>query len=183
MIRLLKRFLADRRGISAVEFALIAPVLIVFYFGTVELDSALAVNRKVTAAASAVADLVAQDNSLDNTEIAAIFTATEAIMAPYDPDDTIQVRVSSVRLNNQSQPVVVWSDAHNMTPRAVDSPVAVPPNVLVAGTTVVVAEVVFPYEAPLSDIMGGAIQMDETFYLRPRRGASVCRVNGASTVC
>ena len=34
---LLTRLRGDRRGVSAVEFALIAPVIIVFYFGLAEL--------------------------------------------------------------------------------------------------------------------------------------------------
>src|SRR5690606_8920497 len=115
-------------------------------FGTVELDSALSANRKVTAAASAVADLATQDNSLDNNEIAAIFLAAEAIIAPFDPDDTLQVRVTSIRLNNQNQPVVIWSDAHNVAPLGAGSTVTVPPNLLGAGNTIIMAEVTFPYE-------------------------------------
>jgi Flp pilus assembly protein TadG len=37
----LNRWRRDRRGVSAVEFAFIAPVLILFYFGVAELCSAL----------------------------------------------------------------------------------------------------------------------------------------------
>ncbi|MAC38359.1 MAG: pilus assembly protein TadE, partial [Oceanicaulis sp.] len=56
----LHRFWRDCRGLSAVEFALIAPVMILLYLGAVDLSLVLSIDRKVTSAASALADLVAQ---------------------------------------------------------------------------------------------------------------------------
>lgn len=184
MIALLHRFLADHRGVSAVEFALIAPVLILFYFGTVELNSALSANRKVTLAASTVADLVAQDDIIDAAEIDAVFTAAQAIMAPFDSEDAIQVRISSVRLNGQNEPAVVWSAGHNVAPRQTGSSVTMPAGLLFTGVAIVVAEVTFPYRSPVGRTLIGTINMDETFYLRPRRGNAVCRLtNNNQTIC
>ena len=53
------RFMGDRRGVSAVEFALIAPIMVAMYLGAAELTQVLTLDRKVTSAANAVADLVA----------------------------------------------------------------------------------------------------------------------------
>ena len=43
----------DTHGVSAVEFALILPVMITMYIGAVEFSHALTVDRRVTAVASA----------------------------------------------------------------------------------------------------------------------------------
>ena len=45
--RPLRRFWMDGHGVSAVEFALIVPILLSLYFGAVEVGQALIINRKV----------------------------------------------------------------------------------------------------------------------------------------
>lgn len=180
-----RRFLKDLRGVSATEFALVAPVLIAFYFGTAEIDSALSVNRKVTSAANTAADLVAQDDIMTAAEFDAVFTAVDAIMAPFDPNETIEVKISSIRLNGQNRAAVVWGVANNTAARQVGTTVTIPSGLVSGTSTIILAEVSFPYQAPLAEIISsGGVRMSETFYLRPRRGASVCRVVSAtSTVC
>ncbi len=65
---LLKRLLQDRRGVSAIEFALIAPVMITIYFGLIEFSQGYMAERRAGHVASMVADLVAQVilEALDN---------------------------------------------------------------------------------------------------------------------
>ncbi len=180
---MLRRFLSDRRGVSAVEFALIAPVMILMFFGAAELNSALTADRRVTVAASAIADLTAQDDEITIAELDAIFTAGRAMMAPHDPQDRIQMVISSVRIGQGNQPRVVWSNGYNRAARATGSTVDVPAGLLSGSATVILAEVRFDYEAPASQVIGRPIVMEESLYLRPRRSQSVCRVanNGVRT--
>ena len=51
---------ARRRGVSAIEFALVAPALILLYVGTVEIGNALTVYRRTAQVAATAADLTAQ---------------------------------------------------------------------------------------------------------------------------
>lgn len=53
----LARLLRDRHGMSAVEFALIAPVLIMIYVGVAEINSLLTVYRRTATVAATAADL------------------------------------------------------------------------------------------------------------------------------
>ena len=55
------KMLVDRSGIAATEFAVIVPVMLVMFFGTVEFSSGVAVDRKVTLMANPVRPDVAVD--------------------------------------------------------------------------------------------------------------------------
>ena len=57
MRRTAARMLRDRSGIAATEFAVIVPVMLVMFFGTVEFSAGVAVDRKVTLMARTLSDL------------------------------------------------------------------------------------------------------------------------------
>ena len=50
----------DCRGVAAIEFAMIVPIMLVMFFGTVEFSSGVAVDRKVTLMARTLSDLTSQ---------------------------------------------------------------------------------------------------------------------------
>ena len=54
--------LNDGRGVAAIEFAMIVPIMLVMFFGTVEFSSGVAVNRKVTLMAQTFSDLVSRNH-------------------------------------------------------------------------------------------------------------------------
>ncbi|MGZ5897981.1 MAG: TadE/TadG family type IV pilus assembly protein, partial [Xanthobacteraceae bacterium] len=112
--RPLRRFLADKRGVSAVEFAMLLPLMVTLYLGGVEVSSAVAIDRKMTLVARTLGDLVAQATSVDNAAMTSILSATTAVMAPY-PDTNLKITVSSVQINSQGVAKVSWSDTKNGT--------------------------------------------------------------------
>ena len=48
MLRSALDMFRDRRGVAAIEFAFIVPLMLVMFFGVVEFSSGVAVDRKVT---------------------------------------------------------------------------------------------------------------------------------------
>ena len=52
-----RRFAADRRGIAAIEFAVLLPLMLVMYFGSIQITDAISADRQVTLVASTVAEL------------------------------------------------------------------------------------------------------------------------------
>ncbi|MEQ9246158.1 MAG: pilus assembly protein, partial [Nitratireductor sp.] len=52
-------FARNRRGVAAIEFAIIAPILFAMYFLTLEFGQAIDVNKKVSRAANMAGDLIA----------------------------------------------------------------------------------------------------------------------------
>lgn len=87
--RIRNKFLNFRKnseGVAAVEFALIAPVLLLLFIGTIEVSLMIAVDRKIGRTSSAIADLIAQGSFTDansENEIRAIFGMSDRIMFPY----------------------------------------------------------------------------------------------------
>ena len=79
-----RRLANDTRGLSAVEFALILPVMITMYMGAVEFSHALTIDRRVTSVASSAADLAAQSKQVTSDSVTDIFTAANSIMQPRD---------------------------------------------------------------------------------------------------
>ncbi len=80
----IRRFLADRGGVAAVEFAFIAPVLLSLYFVTMEVSQGIETNKKVGRIASMTADLVAQQQTISKSEIQAIMEIGGSLLEPYN---------------------------------------------------------------------------------------------------
>src|ERR1700744_5640707 len=81
---------ADRRGVAAIEFAMIVPIMLVLFFGTVEFSSGVAIDRKVSLMAHTLADLTSQSQPMGITdaELSNFFAASAAIMTPYSAAPT-----------------------------------------------------------------------------------------------
>lgn len=177
MIGFLRKLGRDRRGVSAVEFALIAPAMIAFYFGMAEITQALLAERKAAHAASAIGDLVAQSSSVSSSDITDIFSIASTIMQPY-PTTSLKMRVSSLTANSSGTPKVDWSSASGLTALTPGATVTgVPTGVMTAGQSVVMSEVTYSYDSPVDVMMPNAITFSRKFYLRPRKSDMVAKTN------
>jgi Flp pilus assembly protein TadG len=174
MRRPLRRFLADKRGVSAVEFAMLLPLMVTLYLGGVEVSSAVAIDRKVTLIARTLGDLVAQATSVDNASMTSILSATTAVMAPYS-DANLKIIVSSVQINSQGVARVSWSDTKNGTPRTVGSTVTLPAALNVASTSLIWAEASYAYTPAIGYVITGTKNLTDQIYMRPRLTDCVLR--------
>ncbi|WP_375454715.1 TadE/TadG family type IV pilus assembly protein [uncultured Methylobacterium sp.] len=142
------RFGADARGVAALEFAMILPLLVTLYFGLSELVRAVDNSRKVTLFARAVADLSGRTNNADMTPILA---AAGAILQPFNAGDA-QVVISALGVENVNGALyggVCSSYPRNARPvlqiaGTGDLP-AVPATYLYDGARYILAEVTMPY--------------------------------------
>jgi Flp pilus assembly protein TadG len=174
MRRPFRRFLADKRGVSAVEFAMVLPLMVTLYLGGVEVSSAVAIDRKVTLIARTLGDLVAQATSVDNSTMTSILSATTAVMAPYS-DTNLKITVSSVQINSQGVAKVSWSDTKNGTARPVGSTVTLPAALNVASTSLIWAEASYAYTPTIGYVMTGTKNLTDQIYMRPRLSDCVLR--------
>ncbi len=170
----LSRFFKDTRGVSAVEFALVAPVLVTLYLGAAQMTMALNADRKVTGAANAVADLVAQDDFITDGELADIYAAGDAIMFPNDPAD-LSLRITSIRMDADGEVFVDWSEGRGLPARGEDEVPDLPDGLLAPMDSIVMAEARYPFTGPLPKESGPIATLGDIAYLRPRRSAWVRR--------
>ncbi|HBS32134.1 MAG TPA: hypothetical protein DEA40_10395, partial [Parvularcula sp.] len=84
----LLRFARSASGLAAVEFALIAPIMILLFFGVVEGSGALSASRKTLLASNTLADLVAQETQILKADLDDLFIGMEDVIDPRDIDVT-----------------------------------------------------------------------------------------------
>jgi Flp pilus assembly protein TadG len=158
----------DERGVSAVEFALLAPVLIGLYFGLAELCQAFMAEKRMTHVSSMVADLVSQEETVTTANLDDIFQISDLIMEPF-PTITLEQRVSSVTLTS-GVARVDWSrsDGEDMLAYDPQSTVTLPAGLIEEGQSVIMAEAVYEYQSPVGKLLPGDTTFTSTYYLRPR---------------
>lgn len=182
---LLSRLRRDRRGVSAIEFALIAPILILVYFGMAELSEAMMAQRRVSHATSALGDLTAQhDNQqmpMHDADVANVFAAATDILSPF-PTAPLNLRLTSVVVQSDGSTKVDWSAVQGTAlPQYAQGTVINLPSGLVTTTTpgdsVIMAESSYHYTSPVGYVLPGGLNFGETFYLKPRKTPNVARVS------
>lgn len=179
MRRLLDRigsFRRDVAGVAAVEFALILPMMLLLYVGTVEASALISMDRRVQTIAGAVGDLVSRSNvNLAACDLKDYFQAAAGIMAPYTSNPVQQI-VSSVQVKADGTTVVAWSKpAGGATAHKVGDPYPLPQAMkdISLNAYVIVSEASYSYSPITTLIYSQPIQLRrENFYL-PRFGGTI----------
>ena len=169
----LRGFCRDRRGASAIEFALLAPLMLGLYIGCVEISEGIAADRKVTLTAGALANLSAQATTISIADMQNILAASTAIMSPYT--GTTAAKVSCLKINADSVAKVTWGVASTgVTPRAEGDVVTIPVNLAVPNSSLIFSEVSYQYIPvtgfipSFSRISNTGITLSDVMYMSPR---------------
>lgn len=174
--RTLARFARAKAGLAAVEFAALAPMMMIMLFGSVDLLDMLHANRRAQNTAASLADVVARDTAVTNEEVAGLWAATNLLMFPND-GAVLQVRVTSVRVTSASSAEVVWSEGRGMTPLTVGTPVAdLPDQMMQPGSSLIWTETILPYSSPLGFLNDGVSNLSHSAYRRSRLVDPIPRV-------
>lgn len=166
----IRRFWRDRRGVSAIEFALIAPLMLLIYFGLVECCQGYMASRRAGHTASIVADLVAQSDATSTQDLTSVFAIGDMIMRPF-PGAPLSIRVSSVTMDANGVAKVDWSRGNDkaLTARAKTSAVSdLPPGLIENGESLILGETEFEYTSPFAQVIKTPIKFNRSYYLRPR---------------
>ncbi|MDH7784332.1 Flp pilus assembly protein TadG [Ochrobactrum sp. 19YEA23] len=175
--RLLRQFLRDRRGVSAVEFALIAPVLLLIYLGSTDLADGLDVNKKISRSASSLADLVTRQISVSAADIDDMFAIGNTSLLPYRRTNP-KIRITALKVTKAQSSstytvTVDWSRANVANFAAVAGSKGDLPAALIATDAYFIkVDVQLDYK-PLNSWISTSIPMSETYYLSPRYTNSI----------
>lgn len=183
------RFLRDGRGVAAIEFAFVAPILLALYFVTLEVAQGIETNKKVGRVASMVADLVTQQPTIEKSEVEAIMRIGESTLQPYNR--TIpKIVVTAIQITDETTPkvLVAWSRKMENGSFSPDEPAGtattVPEKLKIKGTFLMRVECYLDYRPVITwtadekETLGlmaafDNINMRETYYLRPRMSQTV----------
>jgi Flp pilus assembly protein TadG len=172
--RPLARFRADRSGMSAVEFAMLLPLMMTLYLGSAEISQGISIDRKVTLTARALADLASQPTSITNADMTNILNAAASIVAPY-PVSKLTATVSEIKIDSNGKATVTWSDTLNGTARSVGQVVTLPSALAVPNTALILGEVQYSYTPAIGYVVTGTLTLKDQMYMRPRQAAEVQR--------
>lgn len=167
MLARLRRFGRATGGLAAVEFALIAPMMLFVLFGSIELIDALAANRRAQNAASSLADVVSRDTDVSLDEINGLWSALGMLMAP-DTGTTMRACVASISIDAQGRSSVVWNRTHNNYGACPGTAATLPTAMRRPSTSVIVSRTRYTYSPPLNFLFEGGFDMDHTVYRRSR---------------
>jgi len=183
MRRALKRFARDSKAVAAVEFALILPLLVLLYFGTVEAAQLYTVDRRVATVASTMADLISREQKCITTaKLNSYFNAATGIMQPY-PTTSLKQVVSFLSVAQNGTVKVEWSKAFGTGATArntgVTTAIGTQTEINKLARTkgwLVAAEIQYPHK-PLYGIVIGTINLGHTEYFLPRYGELITTGN------
>ncbi|CAN7738620.1 pilus assembly protein [Bradyrhizobium sp. LjRoot220] len=161
----------DTRGIAAVEFAMVVPLMLVLFFGTVEFSSGIAVDRKVTLMARTLSDLTSQNVSVTSTQLNNIFNASTSIMTPY-PASEVNARIVELYVDANLSVKQIWSATSGAAPPS--GTVTIPAALKVADTYLIYSEVSYNYKPAIGYVMTKTgINLTDFTYTRPRQSQCV----------
>jgi Flp pilus assembly protein TadG len=163
---ILPRHLArDERGVSAVEFALILPLMISLYLGCVEVSDGVGADRKLTLTASTVANLVAQSTSISAGDMSNMLDAASAVMKPYS-DTALKITVSCLNIDANKNVKVKWSATRGGS--ALSGSATIPTDLQVPNTQLILTQATYAYTPAIGYTITGTLNLSEQMYMMPR---------------
>ena len=172
----LKAFSNDESGVSAVEFALLLPLLILIYAGVADVSRGVDANRKVNRVASVVGDLVSRQVRVLPTQLDDIFTIGATTMVPSVTAPEIRISFLRVESINNSNKFIVRLDWSHKTPGFTESSnkiertnkqIYLPEKLRQEPMNYIRVEAQYRYKPLLSAVLPD-INMEEIYYISPR---------------
>lgn len=170
----LKSIAADARGVAAVEFGYIAPVMMLMLVGTIEVSRAVAIDRRFGLATSMVADLIAREKKMTAADLNAIYNIVAHVMSPYSAS-TLKIKVIPVKASPSNAGTTLVYAATTNRPSyngaaqpAKCSAYALTSGLVATGSSVIVVETSYNFTPLLTGSVMTASTWTDKAILAPR---------------
>lgn len=174
-----RRFGRDERGVSAIEFVLIFPLLVGMLAGTVDIGQALTVSRKMNQVASTLGDIASQKASWTTTDIDAIMAGSASIIEPFNKSD-LKIDLAILDVDTSLVAKVSWARGYNKSAlvKSDASPVTIPTNIAQSGVQLIAVKATFTLTTPFSKLLQPVTGVttynyQKTYIMRPRNGDTI----------
>ncbi len=193
-VSLYRRFIVSTRGVAAIEFAMILPVLVIMLLATFDAGRAIAVYMKVRTATFTLAAITNQYSTtspIQSADMTAITGATTAVLAPYSSSPVVVV-ISQLEIKTAgaATAMVDWSATLNGTALAVGSSVTLPATIASSTTTcgtypcyVIYSQVSYTYTPVFGFFGSGGINLSDSEFVTPRSSTCIPYVPQTGTTC
>jgi Flp pilus assembly protein TadG len=174
--RRLRRFAKDQRGVAAVEFGLVLPIVLLLLLGCYEVPRLVLIHQKVARVASGVADLVSQaDEPMTYAQVQDVYSAAGAMMDPYEIVADGAVIITSINNTDGTGGKITWQrrngseSAGSLVGTAAGQTPTLPAGLMPdQGESVLVAEVYFNYTPIFASLIYDGSLLYRASYTRPR---------------
>jgi Flp pilus assembly protein TadG len=185
-----RRFIASQRGVAAIEFAMIMPVLLILFLSSFDVGNAIIVYLKVRTAAYELAAITNQYGTgstaqISTSTMSTITAATSAVMAPF-PSSAAVVTISQIKATSAGAATVSWSYTVNGTALS-GSYTGLPSNMAKNSCNntypcyFILSSVQYPYTPLFGHYMTGSLTLSDTLLMTPRVSKCVQYNNTPST--
>jgi Flp pilus assembly protein TadG len=173
LFKIHRRFMASTRGVAAIEFAMILPVMAVLFLATFDGGRALAVYMKMRAATFALASISNQFLTIDSTITPGIVIAVDDVMAPYTvTSSNPALTISQIAISAGGAATYSWSYSYGGSAHAQGTVAPVPTALLTKSTYLIFAEVSYTFTPLFGYFTSAPITFTDNLYVTPR--ASNC---------
>jgi Flp pilus assembly protein TadG len=173
------RFMGDREGVGAIEFAILFPILVMLYVGAFEITIGLSISKRAARSSAAIADVVTQQQTVTKAWLNDMPSVASAIFAPYGTTG-LTVKITGIAIDASANPTVKWSWQQGQpapAPYTANSAVTLPPDLKKANSFLVRSELSVPYKlflfAPNLMPNQSTLTISRTYFYRQRQGDNV----------
>ncbi|QQR69587.1 MAG: pilus assembly protein [Alphaproteobacteria bacterium] len=174
-------FWKNQKGIAAVEFALVVPIVVTLMLGGFELARCLLLHQKIERTSYTIADIIAQSDQVTSASLGQTLIAAPEIMDPFEFGAKGVVIITSVyRAQGQANATVRWRYTGGGTLARTSklgniNATAALPNGLTLNEkdNVIVAEVYYDYQTFFASDIITPGDIYKTAIFKPRLGALI----------